>query len=175
MFPKIVVPPKSSILIGFSIINHPFWGTPIFGNHLEKNAPHAQDTIRGKMRIYISWGIRIPGLEEKPKEYIFPNKVSSWWFQPHFNPFEKYAQVKFGSFPQGSGWTSKICEWPPPRFLLGMWHWMGNLFFDGGIFFQWPPPTVDPPKSPCFKGFWIGVGPMGGWGSYLVAKMVISN
>ena len=26
MFPKIGVPPKSSILIGFSIINHPFWG-----------------------------------------------------------------------------------------------------------------------------------------------------
>ncbi len=24
--------PKSSILIGFFIINHPFWGTPIFGN-----------------------------------------------------------------------------------------------------------------------------------------------
>ncbi len=24
--------PKSSILIGFSIINHPFWGTPMFGN-----------------------------------------------------------------------------------------------------------------------------------------------
>ncbi len=31
--PKIGVPPKASILIGFSIIiNHPFWGTPIFGN-----------------------------------------------------------------------------------------------------------------------------------------------
>ena len=24
--------PQSSILIGFSIINHPFWGIPIFGN-----------------------------------------------------------------------------------------------------------------------------------------------
>ena len=24
--------PKSSIFIGFSIRNHPFWGTPIFGN-----------------------------------------------------------------------------------------------------------------------------------------------
>ena len=24
--------PESSILIGFSIINHPFWGTRIFGN-----------------------------------------------------------------------------------------------------------------------------------------------
>ena len=33
MFPKIVsFPPKSSILIRFSIINHPFWGTLIFGN-----------------------------------------------------------------------------------------------------------------------------------------------
>ena len=32
MFPKIVgFPPKSSILIGFSIINHPFWvGFPLF-------------------------------------------------------------------------------------------------------------------------------------------------
>ena len=25
--------PKSSILIGFSIINHPFWGIPIFWKH----------------------------------------------------------------------------------------------------------------------------------------------
>ena len=38
--------PKSSILIGFSIINHPFWGTPIFGNthiyiyqRISKNQP----------------------------------------------------------------------------------------------------------------------------------------
>ena len=29
---KIVVPPKSSILIRVSIINHPFWGIPIFRN-----------------------------------------------------------------------------------------------------------------------------------------------
>ena len=33
VFPKMVVPRKSSILIGFSIINYPFWGTPIFGKH----------------------------------------------------------------------------------------------------------------------------------------------
>ena len=32
--------PKSSILIGFSIINHPFWGTPIFGN------THMVSTVR---------------------------------------------------------------------------------------------------------------------------------
>ena len=32
MFPKNSGTPKSSILIGFSIINHPFWGTTILGN-----------------------------------------------------------------------------------------------------------------------------------------------
>ena len=32
MFPKIVVPPNHPILIGYSIINYPFWGTPIFGS-----------------------------------------------------------------------------------------------------------------------------------------------
>ena len=31
-FPKIVVPSNHPILIGFSILNHPFWGTRIFGN-----------------------------------------------------------------------------------------------------------------------------------------------
>ena len=36
VFPKNRGTPKSSILIGFSLINHPFWGTPIFGNtHIE--------------------------------------------------------------------------------------------------------------------------------------------
>ena len=35
VFPKIMVPPppKSSILIGFSIINHPFWGILNFWKH----------------------------------------------------------------------------------------------------------------------------------------------
>ena len=32
VFPKNRGIPKSLILIGFSIINHPFSGTPIFGN-----------------------------------------------------------------------------------------------------------------------------------------------
>ena len=41
VFPKIWVPPNPPILIGFSIINHPFWGTSIFGNtHIEvRGAP----------------------------------------------------------------------------------------------------------------------------------------
>ena len=40
-FQKYGKPPKSSILIGFSIINHPFWGTHIFGNiQMKKNIKH---------------------------------------------------------------------------------------------------------------------------------------
>ena len=36
VFPKNRGTPKSSILIGVSLINHPFWGTTIFGNtHIE--------------------------------------------------------------------------------------------------------------------------------------------
>ena len=47
--------PKSSILIGFSLINHPFWGTTIFGNiHMfESNAferwkRNTQKPLQGK-------------------------------------------------------------------------------------------------------------------------------
>ena len=41
MFPKIVVPPNHPILIEFSIINHPFWVPPIFGNtHISAFFPH---------------------------------------------------------------------------------------------------------------------------------------
>ena len=38
--------PKSSILIGFSIINHPFWGTLILGNtHIKGNTPSDDDVF----------------------------------------------------------------------------------------------------------------------------------
>ena len=62
--PKIkVFPPKSSILIGFSIINHPFWGTPIFGNtqiYVQSNLRSIQDFRK------IAWILnkKLPGLNE---------------------------------------------------------------------------------------------------------------
>ena len=42
--------PKSSILIGFSIIDHPFWGTPIFGN----------TQMDGWNTIVSFWGVKRP-------------------------------------------------------------------------------------------------------------------
>ena len=55
VFEKIVVTPESSILIGFSIINHPFWGTPIFGNTHIPPFFHGKKT-QGKMGcFYFPW------------------------------------------------------------------------------------------------------------------------
>jgi len=56
MFPKIVgFPPKSSILIGFSI-NHPFWGIPILGNthmrRMEKFGGLLKVSRRGPERAF---------------------------------------------------------------------------------------------------------------------------
>ena len=42
--------PKSSILIGFSIINHPFWGTTIFGNtHIVDSDFHNRPKTKAHM------------------------------------------------------------------------------------------------------------------------------
>ena len=49
---------KSSILIGFSIINHPFWGTPIFGNtHMLVvfQVQSKYDVLRGKVYLTVHW------------------------------------------------------------------------------------------------------------------------
>ena len=44
--------PKSSILIGISIIKHPFWGTPIFWNtHMETNLSGTSCEILGFLMI----------------------------------------------------------------------------------------------------------------------------
>ena len=55
MFPKIVgFPTKSSILIGISLINHPFWATPIFGfppNGTSQIARPRSGRLEGRMSI----------------------------------------------------------------------------------------------------------------------------
>ena len=53
--------PKSSILIGFSIINHPFWGTPTFGNtHMDSvlkqiQKPHFKEKAPKRHRKHHVW------------------------------------------------------------------------------------------------------------------------
>ena len=73
--------PKSSILIGFSTINHPFWGTPIFGN-TQINMP---------MNNWITFSPVPPRKFSKEgfffkKSYISPQKKSWKFFCWRKNP-----------------------------------------------------------------------------------------
>ena len=64
--------PKSSILMGFSLINHPFWGTPIYGNPHIYTYTHINLYIyiythtHTHIYIYYKWKIK--------KKYIYLNK-----------------------------------------------------------------------------------------------------
>ena len=88
--------PKSSILIGFSIINHPFWGTPIFGNtHIVGSGACSQcdkDNSRiifhCNLRYFLFWLLvslwvsfrRTPGTNPSVSEsFQFMNNDRTWW------------------------------------------------------------------------------------------------
>ena len=81
---------KSSILIGFSIINHPFWGTPIFGNtHVLNSWTHEpkKKYIAQKLRKYLEKSGPQKSLQvflfqnfpsdKKPRNEIFNSILSS--------------------------------------------------------------------------------------------------
>ena len=59
--------PKSSILIEFSIINHPFWGTPIFGSSHMK---HQQQIVHERM---------YPDLTSFPPHSSYEDTTSHWF------------------------------------------------------------------------------------------------
>ena len=66
--------PKSSILIGFSIINHPFWGTNIFGNiHIgvSQNGGFTQQPFGFLTKKNTFWGVKwgVPPFKDTP---IYP-------------------------------------------------------------------------------------------------------
>ena len=66
--------PKSSIFIGFSIINHPFWGTPIFGNtHIDTQTESPNFLVcmslatRFTLRLQFFWAWHRLGLQKMPR------------------------------------------------------------------------------------------------------------
>ena len=79
MFPKIVViTPKSSILIGFSIISHPFWGTPIFGNtHM----------FPKQFRNLPTWKESCSNNSPRPKPGFFDGHQDAAWLPVANRPF----------------------------------------------------------------------------------------
>ena len=109
--------PKSSILVGFSIINHPFWGTPILETsvwlhkvsymdvtyltsslreiHSSTHTPLAQDRSRGRRRDR--------GERNRPSEVGHPFPVfRKGWVHP--------ATMFVGSF-KNKGITYNMSYW----------------------------------------------------------------
>ena len=64
--------PKSSILIGFSLINHPFWGTPIFGN------PHILWSLYLCIGPRMTWSQHFLDEPIKITIEVWPLGVKSW-------------------------------------------------------------------------------------------------
>ena len=61
-FPEMGVPPESSILMGYSIINQAFWGTPILGNlHMSNscsgdvNLEGTEEDLHWTVKICVPW------------------------------------------------------------------------------------------------------------------------
>ena len=91
---------KSSILIGFSIINHPFWGTPIFGN------------------------IHIPYLRYFSRWYfLFP--MWDMWSYPFEGNGWTLKVISFGK--RNFLWTKSMDLWCPYYFFRRMWCYVGML------------------------------------------------
>ena len=80
--------PKSSILIRFSIVNHPFWGNPIFGNT--------------HIYIYIPWEIH-PRHSDHQGSVATAHSSCEWHFEFHpkvvGRSARKLTQKKIAGFP----------------------------------------------------------------------------
>ena len=71
--------PKSSIFIGFSIINHPFWGTPNFLKH-----PYVFLNLGSTwiLDLTVLFRLRPDGKEwQKHGEKVNPKIFPKWWWK----------------------------------------------------------------------------------------------
>ena len=103
--------PKSSILIGFSIIHHPFWGTTIFGN------------------IHILWGVlniahvhRIRNKQLRPLPFFLAAEM-----KPHSTTIHCWHSIYVYSFREENhgGFLTKKNKFLPWKLLD--WAVVGNL------------------------------------------------
>ncbi len=123
--------PKSSILIGFSIINHPFWGkTPIFGNtqivtkQMKRNvhSSHPMGDFRqdptslGPVSIGVSGTAALPGISSEPR-LIFPR----WGNLVGGNLPKLELEVgEVGEVERGVFFLRILCKWKPAQ---SIWTW----------------------------------------------------
>ena len=142
VFPKTgVYTPKSSILIGFSLMNHPFWGTTIFGNthiltastdfSIETTRPISHQHIRELWMTHPNFSSGKKLLKESGYKWplTHPSKISKTplnvcmcdFLNVFLGKFDNHQSAGWSPVPymafQRSGWgifQGKFC----PRYVL---------------------------------------------------------
>ena len=117
-------PPKSSILIRFSNINHPFWGTSVFGNTHMKLSSHIIYRVQKPLQSWkwkkgasyrCQWTHKPISLQKKNLEICsmkfihHPELVGGWT-----NPLDKICSSNWIMKPSSRGINTKYLK-PPPR------------------------------------------------------------
>ena len=136
--------PKLSILIRFSIINHPFWGTLIFGNtHMQGIIclPGAMDPwqceFHPPQRNIPSQGCEIPALQVvlplRAQEHLLPKMARFWKAKTP----KKYKQLE--SPRVYDGWM--MVEWWFRMVYDGL-RWFVSMMVQNALCWIW-------------KGFWF--------------------
>ncbi len=123
--------PKSSILIGFSIINHPFWGTPFFGNthiYIYIHSTLAPATSQLQLLPYVFYVITAnsqPLAQKKQLSNVFIAKMSNISPETHSTFATKWSEKIHPAFLIASLFFcwSRSAEAP----FLGGQTWMGSL------------------------------------------------
>ena len=131
--------PKSSILIGFSFINHPFWDTPIFGNiqmgiNKKKKQKKTSHTARstsylanktnscqeGTLQVRAgnpmgNFGGKPSGELSEPKQPTRAWRNPSPWQFPYKSPWKSSRPLK-RIVPWNCWWNKSLLKWWSFRF-----------------------------------------------------------
>ena len=132
--------PESSILIGFSIINHPFWGTPIFGNtHLVGRKTTFFSNFE-KVHLQVCGALDNDSRTNSPMgkknhpTFAHPNieKKQIHQQENHYSKTPKYPKIspKFPTIAQNCAKNSQRSHWlrVPTNLLKKWWVERGWLF-----------------------------------------------
>ena len=96
--------PKSSILIRFSIINHPFWGTPIFGNtHIR--IYQIGSFVRSWFNFFLPLGVPIFLCAFIFQWKMWPHFQVALFFE-NFHPYINRKMMKTSSFRKSFPWKT---------------------------------------------------------------------
>ena len=141
--------PKSSILIGFSIINHPFWGTPIFGNtHIDKEIVY---TINGTC-------IKNQGLLETFGQFASPQKATSFLGNvPGWNvaPWSLQRHLKWSNSSRYTKNGQRLRKFLAPKMTwIQGWNMIIEISWFLNMLFDLPRHMVEKPEKQLLQTHW---------------------